>query len=132
MNRDQIIERLRHHLDEIVPGEAADLAVDADLRDELDLDSMDFLHVVRAVHEELETWKRQMDIELYEDTDLFSARPRDGAPKGPTGLSPEGRERLKTGPGDSPKIDLGTGRPEGFVSQEQLIPGQPHAAVLPT
>ena len=72
MSRNEIIERLRHHLDQIVPGEAADLPVDADLRDELELDSMDFLHVVRALHEELKVDIPEVDYGKLETLDAFA------------------------------------------------------------
>lgn len=52
MSHDEIIALLRERLDEIVPGAAASLGEDDDLRDELDLDSMDFLKIVRGVHEQ--------------------------------------------------------------------------------
>ena len=52
-SREQMIALLRSHLEEIVPGEAQALSIDADLRDELDLDSMDVLQLVRALHAKL-------------------------------------------------------------------------------
>lgn len=48
--RDTVLRCLR----EIAPdADPAQLAPDADLRDELDLDSMDFLRFVQALHREL-------------------------------------------------------------------------------
>jgi len=53
MNHDALVSILRRRLDDIVPGQADSLDLDDDFRDELDLDSMDVLKLVRALHEEL-------------------------------------------------------------------------------
>lgn len=53
MNHDDLVSLLRRRLDDIVPGQADSLDLDDDFRDELDLDSMDVLKLVRALHEEL-------------------------------------------------------------------------------
>jgi len=53
MNHDALVSILRRRLDDIVPGQADTLDLDDDFRDELDLDSMDVLKLVRALHEEL-------------------------------------------------------------------------------
>jgi acyl carrier protein len=53
MNHDALVSILRRRLDDIVPGRADALDLDDDFRDELDLDSMDVLKLVRALHEEL-------------------------------------------------------------------------------
>lgn len=53
MTHEEIVALLRNQLNEIAAGEATDLPLDADLRDELDLDSMDLLQIVRALHERL-------------------------------------------------------------------------------
>lgn len=53
MTHDELLSLLRAHLDDIVPGQGAALGEDDDFRDELDLDSMDFLKLVRGLHETL-------------------------------------------------------------------------------
>ena len=53
MTRDEILAALRRHLNAIVPGEGDELALDDDILDELDLDSMDFLKLVQGLHEDL-------------------------------------------------------------------------------
>ena len=53
MTRDDARAMVRRCLDDIAPGAGADtLASDADLRETLDLDSMDVLDLVAAVCEE--------------------------------------------------------------------------------
>jgi acyl carrier protein len=54
MTHDALVALVRRHLDDIVPGQAESLSLDDDVRDELDLDSMDVLKLVRALHEELD------------------------------------------------------------------------------
>lgn len=54
MNRQRILALVKQKLSAIAPdADVEALAEDADLRDELDLDSMDFLALVRGVHETL-------------------------------------------------------------------------------
>lgn len=66
MTHDSLVTLLRRHLDDIVPGQATSLALDDDFRDELDLDSMDVLRLVRALHADL-----RVDVP---DTDVGSLR----------------------------------------------------------
>jgi acyl carrier protein len=54
MTHDEILATVLRCLTKAAPGvDAAALAPDAGLRDELDLDSMDYLNFVVALHEEL-------------------------------------------------------------------------------
>jgi acyl carrier protein len=54
MSRDEIRQTVLHTLWSLAPeAEGQPLAEDADLREELDLDSMDFLNLVTALHEAL-------------------------------------------------------------------------------
>ena len=66
MTHEELVALVRRHLDDIVPGQAASLSLDDDVRDELDLDSMDVLKLVRALHEAL-----HVDIP---DTDVGALR----------------------------------------------------------
>ena len=54
MNREEIRATVVRNLESIAPdANAASLDPRADLREELDIDSMDFLRFVTAIHEEL-------------------------------------------------------------------------------
>ncbi len=54
MTRDEIVEVIRSILGGIAPDvDLAGVKPDADLRDELDIDSMDFLRFVVALHDRL-------------------------------------------------------------------------------
>lgn len=65
MTRDEIRTVLRAILAGIAPEvDLAQVRPDADLRDELDIDSMDFLHFVVAIHEKLGVDVREADYPL--------------------------------------------------------------------
>lgn len=54
MNRDEIQATVVDSLRAVAPdADVTELAADADIRDALDIDSMDFLSFVTAVHERL-------------------------------------------------------------------------------
>lgn len=55
MTRDEIRQTVLQQVWSVAPeAEGQDLPPDADIREELDLDSMDFLNVVTALHEQLQ------------------------------------------------------------------------------
>ncbi|MCB9626805.1 MAG: acyl carrier protein [Sandaracinaceae bacterium] len=72
MTRDEVIARLRAHLGDLVGDAADDLGIDQDIRDELDIDSMDFLQVVRAVHADLGVEIPEVDYRLLPTLDAFA------------------------------------------------------------
>lgn len=54
MNRELIRQAIRLSLKQVAPEvDASSLALDADLREEIDLDSMDILNFARALHTQL-------------------------------------------------------------------------------
>lgn len=54
MTRDEIMKRIFAELDSVAPGCAPEMAdPDADLHDALDIDSMDFLNFIIAMHKSL-------------------------------------------------------------------------------
>lgn len=68
----------------------------------------------REVHEAIERWKREMDIQLFEDTDLYTRSPSQREVSGPRILSDEARDNLRdTSEGGPGPIDLKS-LPEGF------------------
>lgn len=76
----------------------------------------------KAIHEQIESWKQQMDIVLHEDTELFTSSPSRGAPAGPQALSEEGAEKLKSRDGeDMEPIDLRT-FPSGYRPADEAEP----------
>jgi peptidyl-prolyl cis-trans isomerase C len=74
----------------------------------------------KAIHEQIESWKREMDIELHEDTELFTRSPSRREPAGPQALSEEGVQKLKSKDGeDMEPVDLKT-FPKGFSPAREM------------
>jgi acyl carrier protein len=70
MTRDEIRETLKAILRRLVPDADLDaLGPDANLRDELAADSMDFLNFVAAVHDELDVDVPELDYRKFQTLD---------------------------------------------------------------
>jgi acyl carrier protein len=64
MTSDEIRAALLEAIDTVAPGSVpADVDDDADIRDEMDLDSMDLLNVVAALHDRLGVNVPEADVE---------------------------------------------------------------------
>jgi acyl carrier protein len=64
MTSDEIRAALLEAIDTVAPGSVpADIDDDADIRDEMDLDSMDLLNVVAALHDRLGVDVPEADVE---------------------------------------------------------------------
>jgi acyl carrier protein len=64
MTSDEIRAALLEAIDTVAPGSVpADIDDDADIRDEMDLDSMDLLNVVAALHDRLGVNVPEADVE---------------------------------------------------------------------
>ena len=62
MNEQEVRQALQEVLDEVAPGaDIGDVPADADLRRELDLDSLDFLNLVVALDERTGLTTREED-----------------------------------------------------------------------
>ncbi len=74
MNRERIRELVKEKLAAIAPdADVETLSGSADFRDELDLDSMDFLKLVTGVHEDLGVDIPEVDYGRLSSLDEFAA-----------------------------------------------------------
>jgi acyl carrier protein len=91
VTRDEIASVVRSILGGIAPEvDLGQVRPDADLRDELDIDSMDFLRFVVGVHDRLGVDVPEADYPRIRTLDgcLAYLAPRCGAGGGPPGASP--------------------------------------------